>query len=98
MMNSLHTEQHQVAHSIDIDLPLHPETNNGEHVALLVQRILSAVQHPAAGGDVPSQSDIVQALTIATALRAAFAEMSANAGHDVNLDLLEIGVNEPRSH
>ena len=81
--------------SIDIDLPLHPDTNNGEHVALLVQRILTTIADVSASGETPSQTDVVQALTIATALRAAFAEVSARAGGEVAMDLLEIGVDEP---
>lgn len=95
-MHNLHIDRNRTNGSIDIDLPLHPETNNGEHVALLVQRILGAVEHLAANGDAPSQTDVVQALTIATALRAAFAEVSARAGRDLTLDLLEISVDEPR--
>jgi hypothetical protein len=81
--------------SIDIDLPLHPDTGDCEHVALLVQRILNEVDQWTAGGKTPSQSDVVQALTIATALRAAFAEVSARAGTKLTLDLLDIAVEEP---
>jgi hypothetical protein len=97
-MSTLYTDHDPVKPSIDIDLPLHPKTNNGEHVALLVQRILNVVEHPATDSDMPSQSDVIQALTIATALRATFAEVSARTGHDFSPSLLEIDVNEPRSH
>ena len=60
-----------------------------------MQRILKTVADMAASGESPSQTDVVQALTIATALRAAFAEVSARAGNDVALDLLEIAVDDP---
>ncbi len=94
-MNNLQIERTYDHGSIDIDLPLHPDTDNGEHVALLVQRILKTIAEVAASDDAPSQTDVVQALTIATALRAAFAEVSARAGGDVAMDLLEIGIDEP---
>ena len=94
-MNSLQSVRAYNHGSIDIDLPLHPDTNNSEHVALLVQRILNTVADMAASGESPSQTDVVQALTIATALRAAFAEVSARAGNDVALNLLEIAVDDP---
>jgi len=94
-MNNLQIERTYDHGSIDIDLPLHPDTDNGEHVALLVQRILKTIAEVAASDDAPSQTDVVQALTIATALRAAFAEVSARAGGDVAMDLFEIGIDEP---
>jgi hypothetical protein len=95
-MNNLQVERTYDHGSIDIDLPLRPDTNNGEHVALLVQRILKTIADVAASGDAPSQRDVVQALTIATALRAAFADVSARAGGALSMDLLEIAVDEPR--
>jgi len=94
-MNNLQTERTDDHGSIDIDLPLHPDTNNSEHVALLVQRILKTIADTAASDVAPSQTDVVQALTIATALRAAFAKVSAHAGGEVIMDLLEIAVEEP---
>ncbi len=93
-MNTRQIDQIRANGGIDIDLPLRPDTENGEHVALLVQRILKTVDQLSAGGETPSQADVVQALTIATALRAAFAEVSARAGQDVSLDLLDISVDE----
>jgi hypothetical protein len=97
----MHTQQ--IAHrftngSIDIELPLHPDTGDCEHVALLVQRILNEVDQWTSDGETPSQADVVQALTIATALRAAFAEVSARAGRTLTPDLLDIAVEEPNRH
>ncbi|MGB5831363.1 MAG: hypothetical protein WBG92_05160 [Thiohalocapsa sp.] len=97
-MNCLQIDRRLRTNSIDIDMPLRPDTTNGEHVALLVQRILGAVEQVAAGGTTPSQTDVVQALTIATALRAAFAEVSERAGEDLPLELLDISVDEPRPY
>ncbi|MGB5734339.1 MAG: hypothetical protein WBM40_07850 [Thiohalocapsa sp.] len=94
-MNQVRIDRAHNHGNIDIDLPLHPDTGNSEHVALLVQRILGAIADVAASDDAPSQTDVVQALTIATALRAAFAEVSARAGTDLTMDLLEIAVDEP---
>jgi hypothetical protein len=90
-MNTIQFDQphHDV---IDIELPLHPSTDNSEHVALLVQRILGAIEDVAASSREPSQIDIVQALSIATALRTAMAEVSARAGSTLSMNLLDIGV------
>lgn len=95
-MNRFQIERTDDHGSIDVDLPLHPRTDNGEHVALLVQRILTAVGNGALGTEAPSHADVVQALTIATALRAALAEVSARAGGAVTMDLLDIAVEQPR--
>jgi|GEM_PF-1554816 len=94
-MNTQQLDHRNASGSVDIDLPLHADTGDCEHVALLVQRILHAVGQQTAGGETPSQADVVQALTIATALRAAFAEVSARAGTELTMDLLDIAVEEP---
>lgn len=83
------------AASFAIDLPLAPDTDNGEHVALLVQRILSDIDSLTAGRQTSAQ-DIVQALTIATAIRAAMAEVNSRSSNRMNLDLLEVSVGNAR--
>jgi hypothetical protein len=73
---------------VDIDLPLHPQTDNGEHVALLVQRILSDVDDLLGCG--ASHADVAQALSIASALRAAMSELSSSSKGSVSMSLLEV--------
>jgi hypothetical protein len=80
--------------SIDIDLPLHPDTDNGEDVARLVHHILDDIAAMTAGRNT-SQQDIVQALSIATALHAALGEVRTKTGRPVGLDLLDVKVQTP---
>lgn len=94
-MNAIETRRVTPNASFDIDLPLHPDTDNGEHVALLVHGILGDIEAMIAGHGT-SQQDIVQALTIATAIRAAMAEVNSRTGKAMNLDLLDVSVGEPR--
>ncbi|WP_058554274.1 hypothetical protein [Thiohalocapsa sp. ML1] len=73
----------------DLELPLAPGTDNAEHVALLLHRVLklveefSDIQHASAG-------DVVQALSVATALRAAMAEITDRTGVSVPAKLLGV--------
>jgi hypothetical protein len=95
-MNALQLDRVMNSQAVDIDLPLHPDTENEEHVALLVQRILHAIDAVADGGPAPCQTDVMQALSIATALRAALAEVSARANGKLSFNLIDIAVEEPR--
>lgn len=88
--------QQMPALSIDIDLPLHPSTDDGEEVARLVHGILVDIDALTAGRRT-SQQDIVQAMTIATAVRAAMAEVRTASGQRIALDLLDVGVGAPRA-
>jgi hypothetical protein len=81
--------------SVDLDLPLHEETDDGEAVASLVQNILTGVDDLAAGGAI-SGRDIVQALSIATAVHAAKVEVSALSGETLRLNLLDVRLEEER--
>jgi hypothetical protein len=83
------------AGSVDIDLPLDPETDNGEDVAQLVQRILLEIETLTAGRST-TQHDIVQALSIATALHAALGEVKRQTGQAPSLDLLDVQVGTQR--
>lgn len=90
--------QHLIEHgpsNIDIDLPLHPDTDNSEDVARLVTGILGDIDALTAGHNT-TQQDIVQALSIATALHAALGEVSAKTGKRLTMDLKDIRVDSPR--
>lgn len=75
----------------DLELPLAPGTDNAEHVAVLLQRVLRLVEefsdHQSA-----SAGDVLQALSVATALRAAMAEVTERTGVSVPARLLDIEV------
>lgn len=94
-MKSIETHRATPVTIFDIDLPLDPDTHNGEHVALLVQGILGDIEAMTAGRGT-SQQDIVQALTIATAIRAAMADLQGSGEPGVRLDLLDVSVDSPR--
>lgn len=75
----------------DLELPLHPATDNAEDVALLLQRVLGIVDEFCAQGDT-TNADAVQALTLATALRHAIGESEELADASTAPKLLEIAV------
>ncbi|MCF7990329.1 MAG: hypothetical protein K9M02_07790 [Thiohalocapsa sp.] len=76
---------------IDVDVPLQPTTDNSEHVALLVKRILADAE-TFANRRGASTADVVQALSIAAALRAAMADVNTSSDGKISLDLLDVGV------
>jgi hypothetical protein len=59
--------------AMDVQLPLDPATDNAEHVATLLRRVLGLVDEFSARQQATA-SDVVQALSVATALRSAMAE------------------------
>jgi len=90
MMNDNHYPSHQ-QRTFDLDFPLHPDTDNSETVARLVQGILLDIDSRTAEQST-SRQDIVQALQIAAAVHSAFGELSERTGHAPALDLLDIQV------
>lgn len=94
-MNTQTSQTPSTRRYIDIDLPLRPDTDNSEDVARLVFGILDDVANLTAGRGT-SHRDIVQALSIATAVRAAMAETAQRTGQRMAFDLLDIEVAEAR--
>lgn len=87
-------QQSQIAtdpRHVDLELPLHPTTDNAEHVAQLLDRLLGLVDEFCRGRQA-SEADALQALTMATALRAAMAEVSRRGDSTLPTRLLEIEV------
>lgn len=75
--------------TLDLDIPLDAGTQSESGVAELVGRMLneiSRLDHRV------SHSDILQALAITTAVRAAMAEAAAKTGVSLSLELLDIEV------
>lgn len=77
----------------ELELPLHPATDNADHVAMLLERVLGLVDE-FCRRQRASESDVVQALTVATALRAAMDEVGRHTGADVPARLLDIDVQD----
>lgn len=75
----------------DLELPLHPATDNAEHVARLLEHLIGLVEDFSRGQNA-SDTDVVQALTMATALRAAMAEAGRTAGGALPARLLNVDV------
>jgi hypothetical protein len=61
---------------LDVELPLHPATDNADHVATLLSQVLGVVEEFTASRHATA-ADVVQALSVATALRSAMAEVDA---------------------
>lgn len=94
-MNQLNSQQSDYHRSVDLNLPLSDDTDDGEAVASLVQGILGGIDDLTAS-DAISDRDVVQALSIAAAVRAAVVDLSERSGQRVGLDLLEIEVTDRR--
>jgi hypothetical protein len=92
-----HTLSTNNLHAFELELPLHPATDNAEHVAQLLDGLLGLVDEFCRRRQT-SEADVLQALTVATALRTAMAEVSACNGDTVPARLLDIALTERRRH
>ncbi|MEW5892519.1 MAG: hypothetical protein AB1697_05225 [Pseudomonadota bacterium] len=63
----------------DIDFPLHPQTRSAEAVSDLLRAVLDTISQHAAGGRDLSDGDVLQALTMALAIRARMVGSSAES-------------------
>jgi len=76
--------------TFDVYFPLHPGTDSPEDVSRLVESILHDIEAYRGTGGTVSQSDVLQALAIATAVHVATADASDEIGEDVKLQLLDL--------
>ena len=88
-MNALATTTQSRKATLDVDIPLHAHTDSGHDVAALVGRLLNEI---AKFDHQSSHADVLQALAIATAVRAAMADAAANPGVDFSLEFLDVEV------
>ena len=77
--------------AFDLELPLAPGTDNAEHVALLLNRVL-AIADEFSEHRQTSAADVVQALSVAAALRAAMAEVTERTGVSLPTRVLDVTV------
>jgi hypothetical protein len=82
--------------TFDVDFPLPQTTKSPEDVSHLVDAILRSIAAYADQGRHVSQSDVLQALSIATAVHVARADAMAKAGVDFSLKLLDVSVGSSR--
>ena len=79
--------------TLDVDFPLAADTDSATDVARIVGTLLNDV----AGFDrQASHADILQALSITTAVRLAMAETAARRDPDLSMKLLDIEVESER--
>jgi hypothetical protein len=91
-MNTLPLNVPSPEASLELDIPLHAYTDSDVHVAELVGILLNDI-----GGfdGEASHADILQALAITTAVRAAMADAAAKRGADFSVELLDLQVVSP---
>ncbi len=77
--------------NLQLKLPLEPTTDNAEHVAQSLHRLLGVADELHSRLNL-SESDLVQAMTLATAFRAAMAEMDERGSGALPTRLLDIEV------
>lgn len=97
-MNALAPIPENRKSTLDINMPLHIHTDSERDVADLVGKLLNAISR---FDHQSSHADILQALAITTAVRAAVADTAANPGVDFSLELLgmEVGSDyEPETY
>lgn len=80
--------------TVEIDVALAPETDCAEDVSLLVSRILRDIDRCNADAHM-SQADVLQALSIVTAVQAAKAQADETRGFPVGLEFLDSAVRPP---
>jgi hypothetical protein len=72
---------------LELEIPLHANTDSATHVAQLVGTLLDNI---AGVGEEVSHADVLQALAITTAVRVGMADAAAQVGADVPLKLLDV--------
>jgi hypothetical protein len=88
MLNAMTTPHRR---TVEIDVALAPETDSAEDVSRLVSRILRDIDRCSADRRM-SQTDVLQALTIATAVHAAKAQAEEGRGRPIGLEFLDADV------
>lgn len=74
---------------LDIVFPLHADTGDARCLGALVSALLDTVDAAVTGSDAPSNGDVLQALAMTLALRAAMIEAPAGLSATLARDLFE---------
>lgn len=78
--------------TFEVDIPLHAATANGQAVADLVQSLLMQIERYTRSEPNVDHTDVLQALSIATAVRAAVAEAPLTAESASPISLLGVSI------
>jgi len=77
---------------LEFQLPLHPQTSSAEHVGTLVEAVLERVSEVVEGPESMSDGDVLQALTLALAVRLRVSGMSSGTARELVEDLANLSL------
>ncbi|HSO84322.1 hypothetical protein [Thiocapsa sp.] len=78
--------------TFDVDMPLHPETHSYEDVATLVERFLMSIDAHRRDSRDLAPGDVLQALSIVTAVQMAKGEATERFGSGLQIELRALSV------
>ena len=77
---------------LEFELPLHPHTGSDEHVGMLLERILDRVSDVVDGPQQVSDGDVLQALSLAIAVRLRVAGLAPESARRLVEDLANLAL------
>ena len=77
---------------LEFQLPLHPHTSSVDHVGTLIEEILDRVSELVEGPQHISDGDVLQALTLALAVRLRVAGIGSDAAHRLVEELANLAL------
>jgi len=77
---------------LEFKLPLHPHTSSMDHVGTLIEEILGRVSEVVEGPQDMSDGDVLQALTLALAVRLRVAGIGSDTAHRLVEDLANLAL------
>ncbi|WP_296806172.1 hypothetical protein [Thiocapsa sp.] len=78
--------------TFDVDVPLHPDTHSCEDVATLVEGFLRSIDRYRRDAQGLAQGDVLQALSIVTAVQMAKGEAAERYGSGMQITLRDLSV------
>ncbi|EGV16994.1 hypothetical protein [Thiocapsa marina] len=89
----MHLQQTRaIRNTFDVDIPLHPDTRSYEDVARLVEGFLRSIDSYRRDARDLSQGDVLQALSIVTAVQKAKDEATGRYGSGLRIELHALSV------
>ena len=77
---------------MEFRLPLHPQTNSQDHVGTLLEQVLDRVSEVVEGPEQISDGDVLQALSLAMAVRLKVAGIAPEAARQLVEDLANLTI------
>ena len=77
---------------LEFHLPLHPHTSSQDHVGMLLEHVLDRVSDIVEGPDDMSDGDVLQALTLALAVRLKVAGIAPDTARQLVEDLANLAM------